>query len=427
MNSTPPGTSPSGFLGRHWQTIVVGALLGLALGVVVAILAPASYRSTASVLITRLAVDELGGSPEVEPLPPIDSEIRFLNSGIVRDAVRDSIPTAPDTVDVELADEGNVLVLTASADSIDDAQRLARNWATAFIDQRQRVLVRTWEERTEVAAAILDDLVTEIGVARLALDDVEVERLEARRTAASTEQAQALARLDGLRAEPGAEVFSEATRPTSRSGAPLLPMTALGLVAGSALGAAWCWARDRRTENDDEANSWLDRLNEDPAAPLLTARELDIPAFLAPTTPPISLAPPPAAPAQPAPITPPLAEPAPTPPVAPAPLPDPVAAAAVVVPEAPPAPTPVAPTPAAPAPVPAAVSTQRTQPAPSEPASSPIMQRATNGGLSNGGRHSVTGPLRVVQLSVEPKPTRAPRRSAADEAWSDDIALVTDQ
>lgn len=377
---------------RHWSTILGCALVGLLLGAAIAFLAPASYRSTATVLITRLAVDELGGTPEVEPLPPIETEIRFVNSTIVRNAVRESIPTAPDAVDVELADQGNLLEITASADTIDEAQRLARSWASAFINQRQDSLIRTWQERTSVSAAVLEELVNEIGVARLALDDVEVERLEARRTVAATEEAQAFARLEELQTGPGAEIFEDATRPTSRSGAPLLPASLAGVVLGALIGVGWTWGRDRRTQNDDEARSWLDKVSEGTLEPVLTARELDIPSFLEPSTPLVASAAPTA-----------------TPPVSTEPEPV-VAAAPVAIAE----PATIAPL-AAPA--------QPAAPAPPAPASAPA-RAITATSLP---RPSVSEPLRVVQLSVDPKPTRAPRRSASDEAWADDFALVTDR
>ena len=371
MNPTPTGDS-GGFLARNLSRILVGALVGLLVGGFFALRSPAGFEATTQVLVTRLAVADLGEA-SLDGTTPLDAEIRFANSGTIRDLIRGAIPTAPNTIDVKASDGTNVLDFTAPGDTANEAIRLSRNWASAYISERREVLLSSWSDRAAVAEAELELLVTQLGTARLAGDDAEAARLEARRELAASEEAAAARAISALQSDPGAELFGDEPV-ASETGRSLLAMAILGTMVGALLSGAWRRWREQQADDEAEADSWLHQVNEGSLDHVLTTGLLDVPSFLSPDSPDAlaSSNEPEAAPVLPKPAAvPPAATPAPAPAPSPAPRPAAVRAAVTV-------------------PKPAAE------------------------------------PLRIATINNGTTATTRPDLSRADQAWADDISLTTD-
>lgn len=415
MSPTPPGDS-GGFLARNLSRILVGALVGLLVGAFFALRSPPGFDATTQVLVTRLAAADLGEA-SLDGTTPLDAEIRFAQSGVVLDVVRGAIPTAPNTIDVDAGGDNNVLAFTAPGDTADEAIRLSRNWASAYISQRREALIATWADRAALAEAELDSLITRLGTARLAGDDAEAARLEARRDVAATEEAVAANSIEALQSDPGAELFGD--NPTaSETGRSLIAMTILGTLLGAGVTGGWLRWREQQADDEAEADSWLHQATEGSLDLVMTAGMLDVPAFLAPDAPPLVAATPavatPVAPVPTAAMQQPAPPPAapPTPVTAPAPEPVPAPAAA---------PQPEAPV-ERPRLVPAAIAT------PASPSSVPA---AANARTTLTVTKPAAQPLRIAKIGqagqvANGAATRRPTLSRVDQAWADDISLTSD-
>lgn len=416
MSPTPPGDT-GGFVARNLSRILVGALVGLLVAGFLALRSPPGFEATTEVLVTRLAVADLGEN-SLDGTTPLDAEIRFARSGTVRDVVRGAIPTAPNTIDVTAQENANILRFSAPGDTDDEAIRLSRNWASAYISQRREVLIATWSDRTATIDLELEQLITDLGTARLAGDDEAATRLEARRDAAAAEQAQAVAAIRALEAEPGAELYGAAV-PATETGRSLAAMAILGTLVGALATSGWIAWREQQADDEAEAQSWMHQATEGSLEQVMTIGLLDVPTFL-------------------------LDDPGPRPPAA-APAPVPPQTRPAIVPsannghtalvEAPPQPPRTEPQPAATTPgrsvaVPSAAS----PPAPREPAS---REPAANGAVAIPAERSPrtattiaktpAEPLRIATIVQDPTATRRPVLSRADQAWADDISLKSDR
>jgi hypothetical protein len=432
VNPTPPGSS-GGFFARNLSRILVGALVGLLVGAFFALRSPPGYDATTEVLVTRLAAADLGEN-SLDGTTPLDAEIRFAQSGVVLDVVRGAIPTAPNTIDVEAGGDNNVLAFTAPGDTADEAIRLSRNWASAYVSQRRDALIATWTDRAALAESELELLITQLGTARLAGDDAEAARLETRRDVAATEEAAATSSIEALQSDPGAELFGDVPTATA-TGRSLIAMTILGTLLGAGITGAWLRWREQQADDEAEAESWLYQATEGSLDLVMTAGMLDIPAFLAPDAPPVEPAAPLVAPTPPqpvaAPVLAPAAEPAPALPA----LSTPVAPAQpAAVQQSAPAPA------AAPAPVAAPTTPQPVEPverprlvpaaiaAPDTPQSVPA---AAHSRTTLTVTKPAAQPLRIAKINpagqaANGSVTRRPTLSRVDQAWADDISLTSD-
>lgn len=401
MSPTPPGDA-GGFVAKNLSRILVGALVGLLVAAFFALRSPAGFEARTDVLVTRLAVTDLGEN-SLDGTTPLDAEIRFAKSGTVRDVVRGAIPTAPNSLEVTARDDANVLTFIAPGDTADEAIRLSRNWASAYIAQRRDVLIATWTDRSATIDAELEGLITELGTARLAGDDESAARLEARRDAAAAEAAAAAASIRALEADPGAELFGSAPQ-ASETGRSLAAMGMLGTILGGLATGAWLAWRGQQTEDEAEAQSWLRHATDGSLERVMTAGMLDVPAFL-------------------------LEEPSPQP--MPMPVP-PVPVAQVPVPAAQPpiVPPQIAPLQVAPPATPVLAPEPALEPEP-EPAVANGTPRPANT-LASKGRTTATidkpavQPLRIAKIAQRAAATQRPVLSRPDQAWADDISLTSD-
>lgn len=446
---TPPASQGNhGFFVRNWAPIAICAAVGAAIASVLALVSPSGWEASVEVLVTRLAIVET--TEDIDGGSPLEAEVRFANSMIVRDAVRGTIPTAPDAIDVSFSESTNVMAFRAIEDEADEATRLVGNWASAYINERRKVLVDTWNERAASLDVQLDQLILDLGEARLAFDEAETQRLERRREDVIAAQATAAAALDALRTDAGAEIFGSEAANVERTGLTLLPTALLGALAGAVLAGSAAWLLQRSASNDAEARSWLDRANEGSFDGVLTTRTLDIPSFLSDGDAELPRAMPIPGLAEPVAATP-EQVPAPVPTTAPAMVHAVVnadtdetpalAPAAALVPAAPgPSPSPEPePTAERPRMVPAAAAAVAASPSgPAPVRTSTIAPRPAASSFTAGAARPAVrpasmehrrsdGPLRVVKIDVAAAPTTAPTLSRADQAWADDISLTTDR
>lgn len=129
---------------RGWRAILLGALIGVLLGVAYFVLMPKTYSSTASVLVYD--IEGLSTSAVGERTPSgsvnLDTEAQLITSADVLDGVLDETgdafdaDTLSDMVSVSVPPNTTVLAITFAADTPARAQQGASAFAKAYLDNR---------------------------------------------------------------------------------------------------------------------------------------------------------------------------------------------------------------------------------------------------------------------------------------------------
>lgn len=239
-------------LKSRWLVLVVGAIIGLILGVLASSAIPAKYDATTSVSVNPMNAGPLAASVDAAKSVSMPTEAGLARSRKVaataaetlRPQYRLSASAITDSTNVTSPDGSLILNIKFSGSSAKEAAAGADAVAEAYLQTR----------RNEAAAAI-DRL------AKAAKDQIAVIQVQAKRPANSTEIAQRtlrvqadslaskLADLNNLDLNPG-QVVGDAVAPTSPSTPGAVPLGIAGLVLG--LFAAIPVALLRKKEEDSE-------------------------------------------------------------------------------------------------------------------------------------------------------------------------------
>lgn len=255
----PSRPFPIGGLRRRWKLMVVLGALGLLIGLLLSEVLPARYSSTVSLIIEPSLGNPFAPTDSGQSLDNVTTEVVVAGSTPVAEKVRETVNTElsakelRDLVQVENLPNSQVLEMTVTSTSPEDARELAGAFATAYLEYRQEVSVgATQNLLTGLEASAADARTTiDVAVRRLARSrpDSETYQLaQSRIRSASATLTELETQADEARfsrAEPG-RVLSPATRPPGERDRYLYP--AGGLLAGLLLGIA---IATRRALRDD--------------------------------------------------------------------------------------------------------------------------------------------------------------------------------
>ena len=234
-------------LRRHKTVLALGLVLGLALGIVAANLRSASYRSTASVVVQAVAVQNSTGALNSDAGVNIATQAEIASSPVVAERVREELVTDESAAQllsnltVTVPDRSNVLSFTYETTDAEAARARAQSFAESYLEVRRdqanqavQELVDNQQERVDSVQEQLAETRAEIAASpanSAALRAAEVEEQVLLQQLASL-QVQ-VNQVRSLVVEPGA-VIAEATTPSSdgtvTAGAFLASFAFLGLL-----------------------------------------------------------------------------------------------------------------------------------------------------------------------------------------------------
>jgi uncharacterized protein involved in exopolysaccharide biosynthesis len=191
------------FARRHAVLIAVLMLLGLFVGIALAMRQPSTYSATTSVALTPVPKYVTPSTTElVAPEVTIDTDAQLLQSPDVLDAIGAALGTDPDVaaehLSVSASPNTHVLHVTIKASSAERAAAAANAAVTALVDVRRdtlgalrqdqlrqlQLLVDTQERElekeamTELVIPATDDLFAQIQQLQDGLDELEEARRE---------------------------------------------------------------------------------------------------------------------------------------------------------------------------------------------------------------------------------------------------------
>ncbi|MFI5426976.1 hypothetical protein [Aeromicrobium sp. UC242_57] len=242
-------------LRSRWPVLILGALLGLGLGVLASYAIPAKYDATTTVSVNPMNAGPLAASADAAKSVSMPTEAGLATSRKVATAASEALApryvispaTITDSTSVTSPDDSLILNISYSGTTAAQAAAGADAVAEAYLQTR----------RTQAA-----DSVTRLATAarnQIAAIQVQAKRpVNASAISQRTLQVQAdslavkLADLNNLDLNPG-QVVGSAVVPTKPSTPGIVPMGAAGLVIG--LFAAIPFALLRRKQEDPEIGS----------------------------------------------------------------------------------------------------------------------------------------------------------------------------
>jgi Mrp family chromosome partitioning ATPase/capsular polysaccharide biosynthesis protein len=265
-----PPSQLAAVLSRHRTFIMLTGLLGLTLGLVGGVLMPATYTSSASVLITPLEGNPYSPVGRGDDLVNIGTEAQLAQTDAVAKLVRAKLRRGdPATLRTQVSVEnpGNTQILTISFNGSrpQEARAGAQAFAEAYLDYRrqrsQEILNGKLKKLQEQSKRIQQDLQEANG--QLAAAVGAQQTLLNQRVNAYTnqlniidEQANDLSSTD---VDPGQVITAAALPGSSQQVSGALAGGVGGLTGGLLLGASIAWLRDR-LERRVRAAGALERL-----------------------------------------------------------------------------------------------------------------------------------------------------------------------
>jgi len=244
-------------LRRRWPIVLLGLLLGTALGASVAAIVPPTYTSTASVVVTPNVPQRADATGRVQGAINVESEAQLVRSHEVLARVRRSLALTGslgelrNRVAVTAPANTTVMDVIFSARSPRAAQAGARAVARAYLENRRSSGEFYVREQTRIV---------ERQIASLRRQVRRQAAIAASRRAGPTARAVAEAQLDSYTAQlsalttsqtstprpaRGGRVIADAVRPDRPSSPRALLALAGGLMVGLLLGIAGALARER--------------------------------------------------------------------------------------------------------------------------------------------------------------------------------------
>jgi len=229
-------------LRRHIPTIVAAAIVGGVFALIVSLVQPPQYTSTASVVI-----DGTGDSTATK-LVNMATEKQIASSGAVAGAVVQTLnlDATPEDVlrglSVSVPVDTDVLVLSYTASDPALARRRAQAFVDAYLKLRERVLLDSVEASNEAVRTRIDQLREDLhGLTTRAESEPDPEKRAALQVAAnavlsqiSIQEQKLASQADALTIE--GRQLTGASIPSSPSGPKIVVNTIAGLFVGAVLG-----------------------------------------------------------------------------------------------------------------------------------------------------------------------------------------------
>lgn len=248
----------TGFLARQWPMLLLGLLLGLALGVGMLAVSPKTYEATTSVLVQPTGDDTNVENGRTNSTINLDTEAQIVTSNVVTERSAELMDSTMEPrglakrVSVQVPANTSVLKITFAAATPDAAQDGANSFAEAYLANREQVA----EDKLESSVEGLEKTIASLNEDLIKVnEDLVAATTESRRQYLSAQRnvlvqqirtsTSSLSPLQNQEVQPGA-VITRAQRPTTPSGLNpwlvLISSLFVGLLLGLVLGVV----RDRR-------------------------------------------------------------------------------------------------------------------------------------------------------------------------------------
>lgn len=248
----------SGLVGRRWFLILLGVVIGLAVGVGVLAVSPKIYESTTSVLVQPTGDDTNVTNGRTAATINLDTEAQIVTS---TDVAARSVKLMQSSlgprdlakkVSVQVPANTSVLKITFAASSPTGAQKGAEAFAQAYLDNRKGDA----EDKIQVTVEGLEATIDSLNTSLLKVnEDLETATTNSRRAYLAAQRdvliqqirtsTSSLSPLKNQEVQPGA-VITQAQEPTSPTGLNPLLVLISAVFAGLLLGLVAAVARDRR-------------------------------------------------------------------------------------------------------------------------------------------------------------------------------------
>lgn len=248
----------TGLVRRRAPLLLLGLVLGLALGVATLVLSPKTYESTTSVLVQPTAEDTNVVNGRTATAINLDTEAQIVTATVVAARAAELMDSSlkprelARRVSVQVPANTSVLDITFAEGTARGAQRGAETFAKAYLDNRRDLA----KDKLATSVEGLEDTIRSLNADLIEVnDDLADTTNRARRAYLSTQrnvlEQQIRANTDSLNplrnqeVQPGS-VITQAQRPTSPSGIDPWLVLVSALFAGLLLGAIAAVVRDRR-------------------------------------------------------------------------------------------------------------------------------------------------------------------------------------
>jgi capsular polysaccharide biosynthesis protein/MinD-like ATPase involved in chromosome partitioning or flagellar assembly len=244
-------------LRRHWVAVLLCLVLAIGGAVAYLLLAPKEYRSTASVLVTKVEQNNGGGNQA--NVINLDTEAQLVTATQTVSAAAeelevtsDEIRELADRVGVSVPPNTEILDITYTGDSAEAAQQGALAFANAYLAQREATArkgiedqIATLDERSkafsdQLAAASKAAASQPAGSAERTRTDQQIQQLSQQLAS----NAATKTRLQSTSLTPG-QIVTQPRLPSSPSSPDLITTLATGLALGLLLGIGVAALRHR--------------------------------------------------------------------------------------------------------------------------------------------------------------------------------------
>lgn len=248
-------------LRRGWPALLVGILVGLAVGLILDRAHHDQYQASTSVLVTPTGVGATGqvANGRTTGLVNLDTEANLVKSTPVIDRVRtllktkDPVQAVAGRISIVVPPNSQLLKISYTAANAADAEKGAAAVATAYLADRAATAEATLTSQTKPVQAEIDSATKKLK--SVASDIVNAPAGSSDRTYADSQKQLLTSRITQLNAQlvtlantvvtPGT-IEVKATTPTSPTGAGPTVFVASGIAAGLLLGLFGAYLLARR-------------------------------------------------------------------------------------------------------------------------------------------------------------------------------------
>jgi capsular polysaccharide biosynthesis protein len=251
---------PMSGIRRRWRLILATAVVGLLLGLLLALLLPVKYSSTVSLVVEPSLGNAFSPTETGQSLDNLTTEVVVAGSAPVAEKVREDVDThlsaktLRKNVSVDKLPNSQVIEISYTAASADEARKIADAFADAYLQYRQEIstgatknLLTGLETSAASARTTIDQAVRALATSQPGTRAYELAQSRIRSGSATLTELETQAdQVRFSRTEPG-RVLSPANKPRDASNLPTFLAGGLlaGLLAGLAIAVRQALRDDR--------------------------------------------------------------------------------------------------------------------------------------------------------------------------------------
>jgi polysaccharide biosynthesis transport protein len=245
---------------RHQVLLIVAfGLLGLLAGLVFTAARPATYVSTAAVLVNPVEGNAFAPQDESDALVTLETEAEIVGSDVVTALARNRLPGPPpagdlqDGLSVVVPTNTQILQISARAPSAAMAQRRAQAYSLAYLDYRRRQAEQASTDQLAGVERQIAEVTGDLGAvtaesqsgtaAEQALDEQLADALNEELLQLRASRVE----LASAAVQPG-RVISASSLPAQAAGVPDPLLVLAAVIAGLLVGTVIAMGRERRND-----------------------------------------------------------------------------------------------------------------------------------------------------------------------------------